>query len=97
MRVTYDHTRNETNVTGFIVDVLEAVVKMLPYHLPYVLTPFNGSNDEMVEGVYHKVRLVCLPLPYHLCDLSIYTLNISFDQQIIYKLITCLLFLTFHI
>lgn len=55
VRVDYDHIGNITNVTGFSVHVFKAVVKTLPYHLPYVFVPFNaGYYDEMVEQVYHK-------------------------------------------
>ncbi|XP_040967828.1 glutamate receptor 2.9-like [Gossypium hirsutum] len=39
---------------GFSVEVFEAVVKRLPYQLPYVLVPFYGSYDDMVEQVYSK-------------------------------------------
>ncbi|KAB5526690.1 hypothetical protein DKX38_020537 [Salix brachista] len=52
VRVTFDQTRNETSVTGFTINVFEAVVKRLPYNLPYVLVPFYGTYDEMVEQVY---------------------------------------------
>ncbi|KAI9200387.1 hypothetical protein LWI28_006961 [Acer negundo] len=54
VRVSYDLRRNETYVSGFSVKVFEAVVNRLPYHLPYVLVPFNGSYDEMVEQIFYK-------------------------------------------
>ncbi|PIA30588.1 hypothetical protein AQUCO_05500121v1 [Aquilegia coerulea] len=53
VRVIYDHS-NRTYVSGFSVDVFEAVVKHLLYDLPYVLVPYNGSYDDMVEQVYLK-------------------------------------------
>ncbi|KAF6175243.1 hypothetical protein GIB67_030461 [Kingdonia uniflora] len=53
VRVIYDQN-NETYVTGFSVDVFAAVVKRLPFNLPYELVPFNGSYDDLVEQVYHK-------------------------------------------
>lgn len=53
VRVSYDE-KNTTYVTGFSVDVFEAVVKKLPYHLPYILVPFYGSYDDLVEQVYNK-------------------------------------------
>ncbi|CAK7347540.1 unnamed protein product [Dovyalis caffra] len=52
--VTFDKTQNATCVTGFSINVFEAAVKRLPYNLPYVLVPFYGSYDEMVEQVYRN-------------------------------------------
>ncbi|XP_021820186.1 glutamate receptor 2.6-like [Prunus avium] len=46
--------RNETQISGFSIDVFEAAVKHLPYQLPYVFVPFNGSYDELVQQVYYK-------------------------------------------
>ncbi|KAH8488047.1 hypothetical protein H0E87_023931 [Populus deltoides] len=54
VRVTFDQTQNATCVTGFTINVFEAVVKRLPYNLPYVLVPFYGTYDEMVEQVYRN-------------------------------------------
>ncbi|KAK9270116.1 hypothetical protein L1049_025690 [Liquidambar formosana] len=54
VRVSHDPEMNRTGVTGFSVDVFEAAVKRLPYYLPYVLVPFYGSYDDMVEQVYQK-------------------------------------------
>ncbi|KAF7820151.1 Glutamate receptor 2.5 [Senna tora] len=54
VNVTYDENRNETSITGFSIDVFKAAVNCLPYPLPYVFVPFNGSNDELVEQVHKK-------------------------------------------
>nr|KJB58505.1 hypothetical protein B456_009G212500 [Gossypium raimondii] len=54
VKVSYDQGINGSYVTGFSVEVFEAVVKRLPYRLPYVLVPFYGSYDDMVEQVYSK-------------------------------------------
>ncbi|XP_057470075.1 glutamate receptor 2.7-like [Actinidia eriantha] len=54
VRVSYDQERNGPFVSGFSVDVFQAVVGRLPYHLPYILIPFNGSYDDMVTAVYNK-------------------------------------------
>ncbi|TXG54187.1 hypothetical protein EZV62_019443 [Acer yangbiense] len=54
VRVSYDLRRNGTYVSGFSVKVFEAVVNRLPYHLPYVLVPFYGSYDDMVEQIFYK-------------------------------------------
>lgn len=61
VRVSSVQGQNGTCVTGFSIHVFEAVVKRLPYNLPYVLVPFYGTYDDMVEQVYHKVRFVFLP------------------------------------
>ncbi|KAK4352094.1 hypothetical protein RND71_027612 [Anisodus tanguticus] len=45
---------NETLIGRFSVHVFEAVVRQLPYYLPYVLVPFYGTYDEMVVGVSNK-------------------------------------------
>ncbi|KAH0988489.1 hypothetical protein GBA52_015666 [Prunus armeniaca] len=54
VKVSYDQERNETKISGFSIDVFEAAVKHLPYQLPYVFVPFNGSYDELVQQVYYK-------------------------------------------
>ncbi|PQQ15592.1 glutamate receptor 2.9-like [Prunus yedoensis var. nudiflora] len=54
VKVSYDQERNETQISGFSIDVFEAAVKHLPYQLPYVFVPFNGSYDELVQQVYYK-------------------------------------------
>lgn len=55
--VKYDQDRNHTFVSGFSVDVFEAVIRRLPYQLYYVFVPFNGSYDDMVNHVYYKVEI----------------------------------------
>nr|XP_009796675.1 PREDICTED: glutamate receptor 2.9-like isoform X2 [Nicotiana sylvestris] len=52
--VNFNQERNETIIGGFSVHVFEAVVRQLPYYLPYVLVPFYGTYDEMVVGVSNK-------------------------------------------
>lgn len=58
VNVKYDQNLNKTIIRGFSIDVFEAAVKMLPYHLPYVLIPHYGSYDEMVEKVRNKVKSI---------------------------------------
>jgi hypothetical protein len=55
VRVSYDQDLNKTFISGFSIDVFEATVKRLPYELSYILVPFYGSYDEMVQRVYYKV------------------------------------------
>ncbi|GMI82636.1 GLUTAMATE RECEPTOR 2.7, glutamate receptor 2.7 [Hibiscus trionum] len=54
VKVSYDQGLNSSYVTGFSVEVFEAVLKHLPDHLPYELVPYYGSYDDMVEEVYSK-------------------------------------------
>ncbi|XP_006354879.1 glutamate receptor 2.9-like [Solanum tuberosum] len=54
VKVKFNQERNETLIDGFSVHVFEAAVRQLPYYLPYVLVPFYGNYDEMVEGVSNK-------------------------------------------
>lgn len=54
--VDYDQKLNETHFTGFSINVFKAVVKRLPYHLPFDFVPFYGSYDQIVEQVKNKVK-----------------------------------------
>ncbi|XVE70082.1 hypothetical protein DITRI_Ditri10aG0043300 [Diplodiscus trichospermus] len=54
VKVNYDQDKNGSYVTGFSIEVFEAVVKRLPYQLPFVLVPFYGSYDDMVVEVHSK-------------------------------------------
>ncbi|KAL2318552.1 hypothetical protein Fmac_032428 [Flemingia macrophylla] len=54
VNVSYDKRLNETQFTGFSIDVFESVVKHLPYDLPFDFEPFNGSYDQIVEQVNRK-------------------------------------------
>ncbi|KAF7830620.1 glutamate receptor 2.7-like [Senna tora] len=55
VNVSYDLRQSKTYITGFSINVFRAVVKHLPYHLPYELVAFNGTYDELVEQVNKKV------------------------------------------
>ncbi|RYR06254.1 hypothetical protein Ahy_B06g086016 isoform A [Arachis hypogaea] len=54
VNVSYDQRLNQTHITGFSIHVFEAVVKHLPYQLPYDLVPFYGSYDDIVVQVNNK-------------------------------------------
>ncbi|CAL1353034.1 unnamed protein product [Linum trigynum] len=49
--VTTDPETNKTSVTGYSIDVFEAVVQMLPYALPLEYVPFAGTYDDLVYQV----------------------------------------------
>ncbi|KAK7275117.1 hypothetical protein RIF29_16224 [Crotalaria pallida] len=55
--VNHDQKLNETHITGFSISVFKAVVEHLPYQLPYDFGPFYGSYNQLVEQVYHKIKL----------------------------------------
>ncbi|KAI9393681.1 hypothetical protein POPTR_006G268400v4 [Populus trichocarpa] len=52
--VTKDPGSNTTTFTGFCIDVFDAVVKALPYALPYEYTPFANSDGEPA-GTYNDL------------------------------------------
>nr|XP_023897800.1 glutamate receptor 2.7-like [Quercus suber]POE54108.1 glutamate receptor 2.7 [Quercus suber] len=39
---------------GWCIDVFKEVLNILPYSLPYEFKAWNGSYEELVEGVYNK-------------------------------------------
>eukprot|EP00253_Pinus_taeda_P024188 PITA_24188 len=57
--VTLDSSRNRSNVSGFCIDVFDAVVNRLDYALPYDLIPYGDNNhthyyDDLVDQVHLK-------------------------------------------
>ncbi|KAJ8561139.1 hypothetical protein K7X08_027329 [Anisodus acutangulus] len=59
VKVTRDFTTNRTTVTGYCIDVFDAVMKALPYYVPYEYVPFAapdgksaGSYDDLVYQVF---------------------------------------------
>eukprot|EP00253_Pinus_taeda_P031320 PITA_31320 len=57
--VAFDSSGNRRSVTGFCIDVFEAVVNRLDYALPYDLIPYEKTNrthyyDDLVNQVYLK-------------------------------------------
>lgn len=61
----YDQEGHKTSFSGFSIALFEGAVKLLPYHLPYILIPFVGTYDEMVVAVYNKVIIVSPLLTWH--------------------------------
>ena len=53
--VTEDDGGNQS-VSGFSIEVFEAVLLHLNYTLPHEFIPFNGTYDQLVEQVHLKVR-----------------------------------------
>ncbi|XP_060673010.1 glutamate receptor 2.7 [Ziziphus jujuba] len=54
VRVSYEQDRNQTSISGFSIEVFEAVVGRLPYQLPYFFVSFSDSYDELVKHVHSK-------------------------------------------
>ncbi|KAK1550707.1 hypothetical protein Q3G72_023474 [Acer saccharum] len=59
VKVEYDSTTNRSTVTGYCIDVFEAVMKALPYAVTYEYIPFEfpngmsaGTYDDLVYQVY---------------------------------------------
>ncbi|CAI0376696.1 unnamed protein product [Linum tenue] len=50
--VTTDPETNKTSVTGYSIDVFEAVVLALPYALPFEYVPFAGTYGDLVYQVF---------------------------------------------
>lgn len=61
MNVERDPTKNSTSVTGFCIDVFDAVMKSLPYAVPYEYIPLQPRTasyiDDLVYQIYLKVIL----------------------------------------
>lgn len=55
-----DNSTNTTNFEGFAIDLFKATVTNLPFYLPYNLTPFYGTYDDIVKQVHLKVRFFLL-------------------------------------
>ncbi|RVW42942.1 Glutamate receptor 2.7 [Vitis vinifera] len=52
VNVTYDGSHY--SVTGFSIEVFNATLEHLKYHLPYELIPYSGNYDSLVEQVHLK-------------------------------------------
>lgn len=55
VKVMYDPHLNRTVISGFSIEIFEAAVQHLPYHLYFEYFPFNGTYDEMLVAVHNKV------------------------------------------
>ncbi|GJV73416.1 glutamate receptor 2.9-like protein [Tanacetum coccineum] len=47
VNVAYDSDKNKTYVTGWLIELFEALVKELPYPLSYILVPYRGTYDDL--------------------------------------------------
>ncbi|XP_010914101.1 glutamate receptor 2.7 [Elaeis guineensis] len=56
VNVSQNPFTNETTVTGYCIDVFEAVMKALPYAVPYEYVPYTNveSYDDLVRQVFEK-------------------------------------------
>ncbi|XP_049349846.1 glutamate receptor 2.8-like [Solanum verrucosum] len=54
VKVTRDLTTNTTTVTGYCIDVFDAVMEALPYYVPYEYVPF-AAPDGKSAGDYNEL------------------------------------------
>lgn len=62
VKVETDPTTNQTHVSGFCIDVFEAVIHRLPYSVAFEYIPSVNSDksyDDLVYQVHSKVGLRC--------------------------------------
>ncbi|KAJ0984980.1 hypothetical protein J5N97_003336 [Dioscorea zingiberensis] len=55
VNVVHDQTNNRTTVTGYCIDVFDAVMQLLPYAVPYEYVPFKPPNrrySDMIDQVF---------------------------------------------
>ena len=62
VKVTWDANNNKTQVTGYCIDVFDAVMNSLPYSVPYEYIPFGtpdgkplGNYNDLIYQVFLKV------------------------------------------
>lgn len=57
VNVEMNQATGRENVTGYCIDIFDAVVKALPYSLPYEYVPCDAASyDGLVSQVYFQVR-----------------------------------------
>ncbi|XP_062023198.1 glutamate receptor 2.8-like isoform X2 [Rosa rugosa] len=54
VNVSYDHSTNTSNATGYCIDVFKAVIESLPYPVPYEFYPFENSHHQRA-GTYNDL------------------------------------------
>ncbi|KAJ8758711.1 hypothetical protein K2173_000432 [Erythroxylum novogranatense] len=64
LKVTKDASTNSSNVEGYCIDVFEAVVKLLPYALPFDYFPHEISDDKTYDDLIYQVYLGCYQQNY---------------------------------
>ena len=68
VKVTCDTNTNATQVTGYCIDVFDAVMNSLPYVVPYEYIPFGtpdgkplGNYNDLIYQVVLKVSHILYP------------------------------------
>lgn len=54
VKVTRDSTTNTTEVSGYCIDIFDAVMDALPYYVPYEYVPFAAPNGKSA-GDYNEL------------------------------------------
>jgi len=60
VKVTHDPSTNKTKVTGYCIDVFNAVMGTLPYTVSYEFIPFakpNGTSSDTYNDLVYQVYL----------------------------------------
>ncbi|KAG2663781.1 hypothetical protein I3760_16G049100 [Carya illinoinensis] len=52
VKVIYDRSTDRTHVTGYCIDIFNAVVESLPYAVSYDFIPFAGTCNDLVDQVF---------------------------------------------
>ncbi|KAK1293438.1 Glutamate receptor 2.8 [Acorus calamus] len=55
VKVQWDNGTNTTTVSGYCIDIFDAVMQSLPYSVPYEYVPFVGTYNDMVHRVFLHV------------------------------------------
>jgi ABC-type branched-subunit amino acid transport system substrate-binding protein len=56
VNVTYDLPGSNPIINGFSIEVFNATLASLPYHLPYDFIPLKGTYDSLVEQIHAQVK-----------------------------------------
>ncbi|KAF9612898.1 hypothetical protein IFM89_004314 [Coptis chinensis] len=60
VKVEVDLSNNGTKVTGYCIDVFDAVMKLLPYVVPYEYVPFRKPNGDRAGNYTNLIHQVFL-------------------------------------
>ncbi|KAM0939242.1 putative periplasmic binding protein-like I [Dioscorea sansibarensis] len=60
VNVAHDNTTNRTTVTGYCIDVFEAVMQLLPYAVPYEYIPYPNASGQSADNYTEMIYQVYL-------------------------------------
>jgi hypothetical protein len=65
VNVAYDRPGGNASISGFSIEVFNATLAFLPYHLPYAFIPLNGTYDHLVEQIHVQVKYFLYFIPIY--------------------------------